>query len=110
MLEALQTLGRFPKRRSEPKGDAEIAENNLAIRFSKALKKKKVGEDPQLGEFLDALPKEPTIYDKTMVEMRDLGRQPKRRNNPLGDAQIAENKLARRLARLIKNTKPAQAQ
>ena len=36
LLEALQTLGRFPKRRSEPKGDAEIAENNLSIRLGKA--------------------------------------------------------------------------
>ena len=55
----MRTLGRRPKRRMQPKGAAEIAENNLAIRLSKALKKKKVGEDPELEEFLDALPKKP---------------------------------------------------
>lgn len=110
LLEALQTLGRLPKRRKQPKGDAEIAENNLAIRLSKALNKKKVGEDPELEEFLDALPKEPTIADQTMVAIRALGRLPKRRKNPLGDAQIAENKLARKMIRLKQHTETAQAQ
>ena len=51
-------------------------------------------------EFLDALPKEPTIADQTMVAIRALGRLPKRRKNPVGDAQIAENKLARKMVRM----------
>jgi len=94
----------------QPKGDAEIAENNLAKRLTKALKKKKVGEDPELEECLVALPREPTVEDQTMVAIRALGRLPKRRKNPLGEAQIAENKLARTLSLLRKNTKPARAQ
>ena len=62
----------------QPKGDAEIAENNLAIRLSKALKKKKEGEDPGLEDFLRALPKEPKIAERIST----LVRLPKRRSNP----------------------------
>ena len=61
LTEAMRALGRWPKRKMQPKGDAEIAENNLAIRLSKALKKKKVGDDLELESILDALPEEPTI-------------------------------------------------
>ena len=61
-------------------------------------------------EFLDALPKEPTIADQTMVAIRALGRLPKRRKNPVGDAQIAENKLARTMVRLHKEKTTAQTQ
>ena len=61
-------------------------------------------------EFLDALPKEPTIADQTMVAIRALGRLPKRRKNPVGDAQIAENKLARTMVRLNKEKTTAQTQ
>ena len=61
-------------------------------------------------EFLDALPKEPTIADQTRVAIHALGRLPKRRKNPVGDAQIAENKLARTMVRLNKEKTTAQAQ
>ena len=61
-------------------------------------------------EFLDALPKQPTIADQTMVAIRALGRLPKRRKNPVGDAQIAENKLARTMVRLHKEKTTAQTQ
>ena len=61
----------------QPKGAAEIAENNLAIKLSKALKKKNVGEDPELEEFLDALPKEPT--SSLLEALQTLGRRPERR-------------------------------
>ena len=77
----MRTLGRRPKRRMQPKGAAEIAENNLAIRPSKALKKKNVGEDPELEEFLDALPKEPT--SSLLEALQTLGRRPKRRMQPV---------------------------
>ena len=84
----------------QPKGDAEIAENNLAIRLSKALKKKKVGEDPELEEFLDALPKEPTSF--LLEALQTPGRRPKRRMQPKGEAEIAENNLAIRLCKALK--------
>ena len=70
------------------------------------MKKKKEGEDPELEEFLRALPKEPTIAERISA----LGRLPKRRANPVGDAQIAENKLARTMVRLNKEKTTAQAQ
>ena len=105
LLEALQNLGRWPKRRFRPKGAAEIAENSLAIRLFQAFQEKKVGEDPELLAVLEALPKEQTLADQVMDKVRALGRPPKRRKNPSGDAQIAaENRLARQLSRLRKNS------
>ena len=76
----------------QPKGTAEIAENNLAIKLSNALKKKNVGEDPELEEFLDALAKGPTSSLPEALQTR--GRRPKRRMQPKGTATIAENNLA----------------
>ena len=99
----MRTIGRRPKRRMQPKGTAEIAENNLAIRPSKALKKKNVGEDPELEEFLDALPKEPT--SSLLEALQTLGRRPKRRMQPKGEAEIAENNLAIRLCKALKKKK-----
>ena len=43
LAEAICALGRWPKRKMQPKGDAEIAENNLAIRLSKASQKGNIG-------------------------------------------------------------------
>ena len=109
LTEAISALGRWSKRKMQPKGDAEIAENNLAIRLSKALKKKKVGDDLELESILDALPEEPTIADKMMDEIRAIGYVPKRKNNPMGEAQIAENSVARRFRRLLKKTEEARS-
>ena len=116
MLEALQTLGRWPKRRKQPKGDAEIAENKLAIRLSKAFKKKEDGGDlePGLEEVARAFVEaEPTLADQKMAAVRRFQmkqlRLPKRIKNPVGDAQIAENKLARALA-LAKKTIAREAE
>ena len=67
----MRTLGRRPKRRMQSKGTAEIAENN----------KKNVGEDPELEEFLDALPKEPT--SSLLEALQTLGRRPKRKMQPV---------------------------
>ena len=67
----MRTLGRRPKRRMQSKGTAEIAENN----------KKNVGEDPELEEFLDALPKEPT--SSLLEALQTQGRRPKRRMQPV---------------------------
>ena len=84
----------------QPKGDAEIAENKLAIRLSKALKKTNVGEDPELEEFLDALPKAPT--SSLLGALQTRGRRPKRRMQPKGTATIAENILAIRPSKALK--------
>ena len=104
LTEAISALGRWPKRKMQPKGDAEIAENNLAIRLHKA-QKKGIGEDTELDRVLDNLPP-PTSAEKAAGTQKDrslaeaisaLGRWPKRKKQPKGDAEIAENNLAIRL-------------
>ena len=104
LAEAISALGRWPKRKMEPNGDAEIAENNLAIRLRKASKKIRIGEDVELERVLDSLPEEPTIADKIMDEIRAIGYVPKRKSKPVGEAQIAENSLARRWKYLVSKT------
>ena len=110
LTEAISSLGRWPKRKMEPKGDAEIAENNLAIRLYKAQKKGIGGEGTELASVLDNLPPEirPNVADKVMGEIRALGYVPKRTKTPMGEAQIAENSLARKLSRLCRNAETSQ--
>ena len=109
LTEAISSLGRWPKRKMEPKGDAEIAENNLAIRLYKA-QKKGIGEGTELASVLDNLPPDirPNVADKVMDEIRALGYVPKRTKKPVGEAQIAENSLARKLSRLCRNAETSQ--
>ena len=109
LTEAISALGRWPKRKMQPKGDAEIAENNLAIRLFKA-QKKGIGEDTELASVLDNLPPDirPNIEDKVMDEIHALGYVPKRTRNPVGETQIAENSLARRFRRLCRNAENSQ--
>ena len=109
LTEAISALGRWPKRKMQPKGDAEIAENNLAIRLYKA-QKKGIDEGTELASVLDKLPADirPNAEDKVMHEIRALGHVPQRTKKPVGEAQLAENSLARKLSRLCRNEETTQ--
>ena len=104
-MEAMRALGRWPRRREKPEGDAQIAENNLAIRLNKAFKSNKLSEEDQaeLDEMLDAS-REPTEPDQVMDQVRALGYLPRRIGNPVGDAQIAENNLARKFRPMLERS------
>ena len=93
----------------QPKGDAEIAENSLAIRLHKA-QKKGIDEGTHLASVLNNLPPDirPNVEDQVMNQIRALGHVPKRKKNPAGEEQVDENNLARRLSRLRRNGETTQ--
>ena len=103
LAEAIDTLGRFPKRKLHPKTPEQIAENNLAMRLHKA-QRKGIDEGSHLASVLNNLPPDirPNVKDQVINEVRVLGHLPKRKKNPAGEQQEAENKLARRLSRLCR--------
>ena len=103
LAEAIDTLGRFPKRKLHPKTPEQIAENNLAMRLHK-LQRKGIDGGSHLARVLNNLPPDirPNVKDEVINEVRVLGHLPKRKRNPAGEQQKAENKLARRLSRLCR--------
>ena len=110
LLEDLKRLGREPKRKHEPQGQAQIAENNLAIRLARRMKKTKPGQDTDVKHFLQTCAKPSSSADRTMMQVRSLGRVPRRRKKPRSEAHVKENLLARRLASIRKNTEQPKNQ
>ena len=109
LAEAIRSLGRWPKRKMRPKEKEESTENNLAIRLQKA-QRKGIKKGTELASVLDNLPPDirPNVEDQVVNQIRVLGHVPKRKKNPAGEEQFAENNLARRLSRLRRNGETTQ--
>ena len=110
LLDELKRLGREPKRKHEPQGQAEIAENNLAIRLWRRMKKSKPGQDTEIKHFLQTCPKSSSNTDQTMMQLRELGHPPKRIKKPRSEADVKQNLLARKMASMRKNAEQPQRQ
>ena len=109
LAEALSSLGHWPKRKLHPQGPEEIKENNLAIRLHKA-QKNGIDQGTHLASVLNNLPPDirPNVEDELVNQIRALGHVPKRKRNPAGEEQSAENNMARRLSRLRRKGETTQ--
>ena len=113
VMAEIRDLGRLPNRMKRPVGDAQIAENNLANRLRKARAKQQLSkeQEAELERIAGASqPGSEQLAEKLMAEIRDLGRLPRRMKKPVGDAQIAENKLADRLGKARANQELSKEQ
>ena len=95
LVAQIHALGRLPRRKSKPVGDKEVAENNLAIKFSKA-KAKNLFSQEHIAT-LDALASVSQPGETLISDIRALGHLPRRRARPVGQQQVSENTLAHKL-------------
>ena len=70
----------------------------MASRLRKAIEKDQVNteDEAELMQMLEACIR-PPYAERVLQEVQALGRLPQRRKHPVGDDQIAENALARKL-------------
>ena len=67
LINDVQALGRLPRRKSKPVGDEEVAENNFAIRLSKAKAKNHFSEEEIAKDAREKIEKEKKRIDNIIV-------------------------------------------
>ena len=108
-MEAVRSMGRWPKRFFKPTSEAQILEDNLACRLRKAIRKHQIPaeNEAELIQMFDASEGLP-YAERVLQGVRALGRLPRRRKHPVGDDQIAENALARKFRVLQRRMQEAR--